>query len=705
MNSGSGMFSGDDSMRYPSARNAAYGGFPQYDDPSAMDEQEELAMSELVRRNLAAHISSIFETNKRLRESSGIDADLMKRLRQMNGEYEPEDYADIVAKGQPLVYINISAHKQRTLVAWLAEFFTDVEKSFYIKPTPMPELSDDVVAETTDRVMMDYIAQVIMTGEAPNPEAVFEHAAMLADNIHKEIVEESKSRSAKMERVLKDDMVENKWSQPMGRFMNLCSTYGTAGLRSPVLRIKKLPTYSVSKNGQVRVIDKDRIIRECEEISPWDMFPSSGATDCQDGDLCLRVRFSPKELRSVSALPCYYEDNVKMVLQAYGQSGLSLNVSSDATRETLEKKSNSEMEHGRIIEGVEYWGEASGEMLIGLGITRKPDNKPIEEDDWYEINAIIVGDLVIYCRLLDAAEERPLDIAKVFDVPGMFWGQGPLHVIDHIQRMCNATSRNLLVNMGFASGPQGAIDDINRLHPMDDGRARPNKMWAFTNPGNASQRPVSFWTIPTVARELMEIFQFYVRLADEITGIPAFANGTDVTSGAARTASGLNMLFNAASRGIKKIVANMDDVLKSCIQRLYWWHMRYNKDNSIKGDVVVEVCGTRQFVMREQLAQKHLELMRVINQDQRMMEMQSPEELARMMREIAVGFELDPDNLAPSSDELRFRMEQAKLQARQEMAAQQEMMAQQAQAQGGNPQMPQPSQEAQERTMLAGGQV
>lgn len=680
-------------LKTPQSGNAAYSGVMQDDDPAIMDEDGEQETTELAKRNLAAYIQTVFEANKTLKETNGVDEDLTKRLRQMNGQYDPEDEADLIAKNQPRVYINISAHKQRTLVAWLTEFFADSEKAFYIKPTPVPEMSPEVVEQAVKRTMEDWLKEFAETGQPPSQDVIFEYAGMMRERVQRELEEDAKVRGGKMDRQLKDDFVEGRWGKKVDTFLNYYSTYGTAGLRSPVVRMRKMPAYEKTKYG-MRVVDKMRLVREGEPISPWDLFPSNGATDFQDGDNCVRVRYSPKDLRQLTKLPCYYEDNILDILSKCGQTGIHVRVTSDTERERLEKKDDSALKDRKILEGVEYWGQASGEMLIGMGVTRTPDKTPIKADEWYEVNAILMDGKIIYCRVMDADEERPIDIAHVFTKAGSFWGEGPLQVVDHIQRLCNATTRNLLVNMGFASGPQAAMDDASRLHPMDDGRARPNKTWAFMNNGNSAQRPINFWNIPSVAKELIEIFQFYMRLADELTGIPAFANGTDAAVGAARTKGGLEMLFGAANRGIKKIVGNMDDMMRSCIMRYYWWHMRYNRDESIKGDIRVEVCGVRQFTMRESLAQRHLALLQACGQDPRIAQLQTPQELARMLRDIATGFELDPDCLAPASEELERRIEKAKAEAQQQMEAQlQALQQQQAQQQGGQPQ-PQPQQQA-----------
>lgn len=678
-------------LKAPSSDNAAYAGAVQEDDPAAMDADGEQVASEIAKRNMAAHILGVFDSNRTLRETNGVDNDLTKRLRQMNGVYDPEDEAEIIAKGQPRAYMNISAHKQRTLVAWLTEFFSDSDKAFYIKPTPVPEMSPEVVQRTVERTLKDWIEELATTGQPPSADVVFEYSSLMRERFQREVEDEAKTRAGSMGRRLKDDFVEGKWNKQIETFISYLATYGTAGLRSPVVRLRKSPGYEKTKYG-MRVKDKLRLVREAEAISPFDIFPSNGAADAQEGDLCVRVRYSPKELRPLSNLPCYFEDNINEILSASGNTGVSVWVTSDTERESLEKKNDSMLKDRKILEGVEYWGEVSGEMLISMGITRTPDKEPVVSEEWYEVNAIVIDNHVIYCKVVDSDEERPIDVAQVYKIAGSFWGQGPLQVIDHIQRLCNATTRNLLVNMGFASGPQAVMDDASRLHPMDDGRARPNKTWAFTNAGNQSNQPIRFWNIPSVSKELIDIFTFYMRLADELTGIPAFANGTDAAVGAARTATGLNMLFGAANRGIKKIVANMDDVLRSCIMRLYWWHMRYNSDESIKGDIRVEVCGVRLFSMREQLAQKHLQLLQATGQDPRVQQLQTPEELARMLREIAVGFELDPDCLAPSEDELQRRMEKAKADAEAQMQMQAQALQAEAQEQqqgGGMKPMPQ----------------
>ncbi|MFM2625726.1 hypothetical protein [Vibrio owensii] len=106
----------------------------------------------------------------------------------------------------------------------------------------------------------------------------------------------------------------------------------------------------------------------------------------------------------------------------------------------------------------------------------------------------------------------------------------------------------------------------------------------------------------------MSVFLPY---ADNISGIPAYAYGSDQGAGAAKTASGLSMLMNAASKGIKQAIRSIDiNVIEPLVQKVYIHAMLDPKvDYWIKGDLNIKARGSQSILHKEannQLIQQFL---------------------------------------------------------------------------------------------------
>jgi beta-glucosidase-like glycosyl hydrolase len=78
---------------------------------------------------------------------------------------------------------------------------------------------------------------------------------------------------------------------------------------------------------------------------------------------------------------------------------------------------------------------------------------------------------------------------------------------------------------------------------------------------------------------------------DDRTGFPLPAG---------RTASGMSMLMSNAGKSIKQVIANIDEhVIKPCIDRLYYYNMRYSDDADLKGDIHIQARGAASLLEKE----------------------------------------------------------------------------------------------------------
>jgi len=249
--------------------------------------------------------------------------------------------------------------------------------------------------------------------------------------------------------------------------------------------------------------------------------------------------------------------------------------------------------------------------------------------------------------------------------------------------MCNAAARALANNMGIASGPQVEVT-VDRLPDGEDiTNVYPWKIWQVTTDRTGGGQPaVRFFQPNMNADVLLQVFQQFAKQADEVTGIPNYVYGSSAVSGAGRTASGLSMLMDNASKGIKQAIANIDRIVSGIVRRLYLHNMMYDDDPYIKGDFKVVAKGAIGLIHKEALQMRRNEfLMATANPiDSNIV---GPEGRAYLLRELARGLQMDTEKIVPNQDTMRQQSVQAQAQMLAEQMLQQLAAAQQAPAPQG----------------------
>jgi len=146
--------------------------------------------------------------------------------------------------------------------------------------------------------------------------------------------------------------------------------------------------------------------------------------------------------------------------------------------------------------------------------------------------------------------------------------------------------------------------------------------------------------------------------------------------GAGRTSSGLSMLMGAAGKGIRQVVMHIDsDVIKPIVHRQFVYNMRYDEDESIKGDVDIVPKGAVNLAVKETVNVRRLEFLNA-TANQVDMEIVGKEGRAAILREVAKGLQMPVDEIIPSREKANLT---SKIAARFE---------QQAPAEGTTPTQP-----------------
>jgi len=136
------------------------------------------------------------------------------------------------------------------------------------------------------------------------------------------------------------------------------------------------------------------------------------------------------------------------------------------------------------------------------------------------------------------------------------------------------------------------------------------------------------------------------------------------------------MLMDAASKGLKGVVSNVDtEVLSPMLTKLYNHNMMYAEDPTIKGDAQVVARGAVSLMKLESLQLRRNEFLNVtanpIDQS-----ITGTKGRAEVLRAVAEGLGLNTDDIVPPKEQLDANM------------AQQQALAQQQQGTQGNQSQP-----------------
>jgi hypothetical protein len=628
----------------------------------ASDEKQNTPMIQ----GLASHVHKRWEV-MRDHHQDNLEERLAQCVRARNMEYEPAKLAEIQEQGGSEIFMGIVSAKCRTATAWLRDTLlgTGTDKPWSLSATPIPDVPPDM-KQAMQNIMQQNLMQYYDAGGQPPDEAELKQLASgMKDTAMRSMKFEAEKRVERMETKMEDQMLEGGFTKALFEFTNDIATFPYAILKGPIPRKRKAMKYVEGGLGVVDVL-RD----EWERVDPFKFYWMPWGDDIHSMPVAELHHLTRDDVENMLGVEGYDEDAVRSILTDFGSGGFSWldhndDLMEDATGQDFDEANTD------LVAAIQLWDTIPGDVLLEWGLDEAEVEDPHKS---YPCEVWMIDNIVVRAVLnYDPLGRKPYYMTSFEKVPGRIDGNGVADLCMDAQNMCNAAARALANNMGISSGPQVGVN-ISRLPSGEDiTQMYPWKIWQFKQSDyQDSTPPMTFFQPNSNAAELMGVFDRFMAISDEVSGIPRYMTGQHVP-GAGRTSSGLSMLMSNAGKSIKQVISNIDhDVMRPMLERQYQRNLRYSDDPDLIGDVQIVATGAMSLVVKEAEAVRKTDFLRLILESPVAQQIVGLPGTAELLRDLAGNLNTNVDRLVPSREDV---------QKQQELAQQQAMMMQEMQAQ------------------------
>lgn len=541
------------------------------------------------------------------------------------------------AKHRSTVFLNITRSYVDAAAARISDMLLPTDdRPWALQPTPIPDLVEAV------GLLQQQAGQPI----ALNPQQVSEMQQM-----REQQVETAKRRAEAAESRIEDWLTESGWHGEVRKMLDDAARIGSGVLKGPFPRKTRSVVWQKGPTGEQELVVKEEIKPFSRRIDPWHFFPDGACGESiHDGSYTWeRDYITVKGLRGLIGVEGYIETSIKAAIeegpQVSAMGGRLLDFRRDKVRD------------GDQFEIWYFHGTIEREDLQAAGLEMDDDAPDV-------ISAMIV---MVNDRVIKAAE-NPLDTgAFPYDVfpwqrrPGIPWGMGVSRQVRTPQRMINAAARVMMDNAGLSSAPQMVMRK-KAIVPADGVYAlAPGKLWFATEEADARAvgDAITSIVIPSLQVEAMNIIQFALQMAEDVSGLPMLLQGQQ--GSAPSTLGGQQIAMNNASGVLRRIARGFDDyTTEPHIRRYYTWLMQYSDDPEEKGDFVIDARGSSALVERD------IQNQAILQMGQLVMNPALGVNPRKWFEESCKAQRLDPRKFMFSDEELQQQQEAAQAQQQPE---------------------------------------
>lgn len=639
------------------------------DELRARDDEErekaaQAAQQQPVIEGLAKHVFDCWTAARDARntrssaDNMSVEDRLLASLRAKLGAYDPAKLTEIKKFGGSDIYARLIATKARTASAWIKDVLLNAnDRPWVLEHSPIPEEPVDLRGKISALVQTEAQEIAATTGMPPDPQEMQQRVSGLREQALQATIKRAGTAMDKMQRRIEDQMAEGGFAAAMAAFVDDLVIFPLAVMKCPVVRRKKMLSWL---NGQAQLADA--LVYEWERVSPFDIYPAPFVTTLDDGYVVQRHRLSRRDVQELRGVEGYDDEAVASVLGRWDGLGNWLTVTSDTQREELELKDMQSKAPESLVDALEFHGDVPGSLLIEWGL---PDNEVEDPLADYPACVWLVGGVVIKAQVnYDPRGKKPYYVTSYELVPGSFWGNSLTDILSDMQDACNAALRSLINNAAIASGPQVAM--VSDRIPPDEPLTQmfPWKIWQFlSDPTGSSAKPIEFFQPSMNVAELLGMFEKFYQMADDLSAIPRYMQGSEKVGGAGRTASGLSMLLDAANKTMKQVLSNIDiHILAPMIDTMFVYNMLNDPDPDIKGDVRAVARGVLGLGQKDALQLRRNEFLAATANPFDLQIIGLPGR-ASILRETAKALDMPVDDIVPDPEVMKQQQEMQQMAA------------------------------------------
>ena len=494
----------------------------------------------------------------------------------------------------------------------------------------------DIPAGATEKTLMESLGPLsekrkdvegLEQWAGQTPSAITFHPAMIA--------------AKKMEKKIHDQLQESNANTHLRSTAFEMALFGTGIIKGPFALDKEYPNWDNEGNYDPLF----KTVPLVTHVSLWNFYPDPDANNMEEAQYVFeRHKMSRSQLRALKRRPYFRSSAIDECIE------MGENYIKQSWEDDLSDYTNSE-EINRF-EVFEYWGMFDVKMLEDYDVEIP---KELDAYDEVQVNAWICNDKLLRLVINPFKPSKIPYMSAPYELnPYSFFGVGLAENMDDTQTLMNGFMRMAVDNAVLSGNLLIEVDETN-LVPGQDLSVYPGKV--FRRQGGAPGQAIFGTKFPNVSNENLQLFDKARQLADESTGFPSFAHGQTGVSGVGRTASGISMLMNAASGGVKTVIKNIDDyILRPLGEGLFRFNMQFDFDPEIKGDLEVKARGTESLMANEVRSQRLMQFLQVASNPA----LAPFAKMDYIIREIAKSMDLDPEKVTNDKAEAMLMAEMMK---------------------------------------------
>ena len=444
-----------------------------------------------------------------------------------------------------------------------------------------------VLQDVEDNVWPNYDAVIMADGYTLVPSVAAwlrEQAVEQKQTILTEAGKVAREAIKQVTTLMQDQMLEGGWRDAYLDVLFDVFLYGTGVLRCELRRVQGLKW-----NG-------DKLVPSTDDIMTWrhvpvgNCYPSADSESAQEGTYFIeRGAMRKQDLFACAQIDWMRQDKIA---EAYEQA-----------------RDNAGWLEREDVEQPQQWADdALVDVLIHEGTVRGDtlmdwldDDAGIDENAFYDVEAWVLAGVTIGCRVLKHPHGTRSYFSANFQRAGRnFWGIGAGMTLASIEDTLNGLLDDLAQNLELTVAPP-IFYDVMAFENADDVTLKKRARIPFNpDPVNRTMQPFFQPRFDSKSGELINLFNWFYRLADDESGIPGLLSGNDRIGGGEATFRGMKMLAASANTLVKAAFLNIDQtMIQPAMQWLWRWNMLNSKEEGIRADVRVVARGAAGLMQKE----------------------------------------------------------------------------------------------------------